>query len=254
MNSTGGRPATITTDDIVRVGREIGMRDLSMSAVAARLGVTGAALYRHVDGRWDLERLVGEAVLADLEIVEDPEQALEPHLVSFGMQLFDFVVEHPGIGAYMQQLFPRGQAGRTMLSAEIAALVRRGHNADVAIALTNVVTLLGIGLAVSEERKLPNGQPDGYTPQMQQVLAEFLTDETTGPLHAQLPSIAPRSFVALTLSATIRGLVEVASPGRPLAEVMADLAAFGGVEPVTGPPRQVPEGSPTASGLQQRGA
>ncbi|WP_229568323.1 MULTISPECIES: TetR family transcriptional regulator [Rhodococcus] len=34
------------------------MQQLSLNAVASRLGVSAAALYRHVDGRWGLERLV----------------------------------------------------------------------------------------------------------------------------------------------------------------------------------------------------
>ncbi|MBU8841770.1 TetR/AcrR family transcriptional regulator, partial [Mycolicibacterium goodii] len=67
----GGRPPLITVADIVSVGRELGMRRLSINAVAPRLGVSATALYRHIDGRWELERLVGESLLADLELGQD---------------------------------------------------------------------------------------------------------------------------------------------------------------------------------------
>lgn len=36
--------------------------------MAGRLGVTPTALYRHVANRWELERLVGESMLADLRL------------------------------------------------------------------------------------------------------------------------------------------------------------------------------------------
>jgi AcrR family transcriptional regulator len=54
----GGRPPLIAVDDVVRAGRELGMRRLSINAVAARLGVSATALYRHVESRWALEGLV----------------------------------------------------------------------------------------------------------------------------------------------------------------------------------------------------
>lgn len=149
MANIGGRPATITTDDIVRAGRRLGMRDLSVSAVAAELGVSGAALYRHVDGRWGLERLVGEDMLADLVLTDDPGRDLQAQSVGFGMQLYDFVIAHPGIGSYLQQLFPRGAAGRALLVAEVEALARRGYDTAAALAVTNVVARSASGASRS---------------------------------------------------------------------------------------------------------
>ena len=45
----GGRPRQIERADIIRAGRDVGLADLTMGAVASRLGVTTTALYRHVD-------------------------------------------------------------------------------------------------------------------------------------------------------------------------------------------------------------
>ena len=74
---TGGRPRLIAVDDVLRVGRELGMRRLSVNAVAAQLGVSATALYRHVESRWALERLVGESLLAELELSDDPDDDIE---------------------------------------------------------------------------------------------------------------------------------------------------------------------------------
>lgn len=104
--SPAGRPRQIDIDDIVRAGRELGMHRLSLNAVAARLEVTPAALYRHVDGRWGLERLVGESLLADPRLRDDPGHDTARHLLSFGLRLRAFVLERPGLAAYLQTLFP----------------------------------------------------------------------------------------------------------------------------------------------------
>jgi AcrR family transcriptional regulator len=102
----GGRPPLIAVDDVVRVGRELGMQRLSINAIAQRLGVSATALYRHVESRWALERLVGESLLAELELRDDPMADTEPHLLSFGLQLRDFTAGRPGLAAYLQVLFP----------------------------------------------------------------------------------------------------------------------------------------------------
>lgn len=228
MGSSDGRPATISTDDIVRAGRALGMRDLSMSAAAAKLGVTAAALYRHVDGRWALERLVGEDLLGDLTLVDDPTQDLEQHLVGFGLQLYDFVMAHPGIGSYLQLLFPRGDAGRALLVAEVRAMTRRGHGTVEAIAVTNAMACVGIGLAVADERKIPHAAPEGFDAELESVVRDLLADDSIGPGRGALLTGDSRGFVALTLAATARGLAASAPPGRPIGEVITDLAQVAG--------------------------
>ncbi|MDT5219327.1 MAG: hypothetical protein QOF15_1432, partial [Mycobacterium sp.] len=77
----GGRPRLISLDDVLRVGRELGMRRLSVNAVAAQLGVSATALYRHVESRWALERLVGESLLAELELFDDADDDTEQQLL-----------------------------------------------------------------------------------------------------------------------------------------------------------------------------
>lgn len=126
----GGRPPLIAVSDIVSAGRELGMRNLSINAVAARLGVSATALYRHISGRWELERLVGESLLAELEFVDDPARSVEDHLLAFGVSLHRFTLDNPGLATYMQVLFPRGEAGAQLLTDEIAALGRRGYTAE----------------------------------------------------------------------------------------------------------------------------
>ena len=147
----GGRPPLITLHDVIAIGRDLGMRRLSINAVAARLGVSATALYRHIDGRWELERLVGESLLAELDLRDDPSADTERHLLSFALQLQDFTAEHPGLASYLQVLFPRGDAGRRLLAAEVEALSRRGYSTDAAMVVSSAVATLAISLAAREE-------------------------------------------------------------------------------------------------------
>ena len=68
----GGRPRQIEVEDILRASRAVGMRALSLNAGSSRLDVSAAALYRHVEGRWGLERLLGEQLLGELQLHDDP--------------------------------------------------------------------------------------------------------------------------------------------------------------------------------------
>lgn len=221
----GGRPRQIEATDIVRVGRDLGMRDLSLSAVAAALGVSTTALYRHVDGRWGLERLVGESLLADLHLVDDPDHDTPRHLVSFGLQLHGFAVRHPGLAAYLQTLFPRGSGGEQLLRDEVAALRRRGYTADTALVLCGAVASLSIGLAAAADAQREHAE--GLGEQQQQVLTRLLGHAELGDPHRALPEVVHTDYVRLVLTAAIRGLVDAAPPGRPVPAIVAALSADG---------------------------
>lgn len=222
---TGGRPRQIVVEDIVRVGRALGMRRLSLHAVAAELGVSTTALYRHVDGRWGLERLVGESLLSDVRLHDDPAHDTVKHLLSFGLQLRDFILDHPGFAGYLQTLFPRGAGGRRLLADEVTALGRRGYAPEAAIVLGSAVAGLAIGHAAAEE--LQADRADGIDAERRSAAARLSVDEFLGPAHHALPAVNSSEYVRLLLTGAIQGLVEAAPPGRPVEDVVAALHAAG---------------------------
>lgn len=204
------------------------MQRLSINAVAARLGVSATALYRHVDGRWELERLVGESVLAELELRDDLSAGIESHLLAFGLQLLDFTAEHPGLASYLQVLFPRGAAGTRLLADEVEALGRRGYGPDAAMVLSSAVATLAISLAAREESNASataGKQASGFALERDAVADRLAGDAQLGPAHDSLPELSSTEFVRLLLAASIRGLVASIPPGRPIAEVVAESAA-----------------------------
>lgn len=219
------RARKIDVEDIIRVGRAIGLRQLSLNAVAAELDVSTAALYRHVDGRWGLELVVGESLLSDLALRDDPAHDIEQHLLSFGLQLRAFVLAHTGLGTYMQTLFPRGEAGQRLMVSEVEALVRRGYTPDVAVALASAVASTAINFAVAEEAQLE--RISGLQQQRDDVAERLSADQRLGKAHRDLPEFDHEGFSRMVLTATIRGLLAVGPVGRSLHEVVVDLGSTG---------------------------
>jgi AcrR family transcriptional regulator len=226
---TGGRPAQVVVGDIVRAGRELGMARLSINAVAAKLGVSATALYRHISGRWELERLVGESLLGELELHDEPDAGAERHLVAFGLQLRTFVLDRPGLAGYLQTLFPRGDAGARLLADEVAALGRRGYPVEAAMVLSSAIATLAIGLAAQEETTAAADGEDaaGFATERDAAAGRLAGDEQLGEARSAIPEISSAHYVQMLLTASVRGLLGAIVPGRSLRDSVADLITIG---------------------------
>ncbi|MEV0676060.1 hypothetical protein AB0I60_05995 [Actinosynnema sp. NPDC050436] len=225
----GGRPSRIGAADIERAGRAIGLAELTVQGVATALGVTPTALYRHVDGRFGLETLVGESVLAELRVVDDPAHDVAGHLVSFAVQLRDFVLDHPGMSGYLQVLFPRGRAGAALLEGGIAALVRRGHRPDAAAVVCSTVALLAISLAAAEEQQRRGiADTPGFERQVAETRRLLGSSDLLAEAHANFPDIGTDTYFRLVITACLGGILTTAPAGRSVAEITAALGLPGG--------------------------
>lgn len=217
----GGRPRQIEIDDIVAAGRDIGLRELSLGSVASRLGVSSAALYRHVENRWGLEQLVGESLLSDLELPDDPAADVPTQLLTFGIALFDFVVEHPGLASYVQTLFPRGEAGRRLLSEGTAAIERRGYSTDAAIVLCSAVATQAIGHAAAEDAQ--RARAEGWEARRAEAVEGMRDIGRLHEAHHGLPQLSMPRYTRLMLAATVRAIVDILPPDRDVGEVFDEL-------------------------------
>ena len=138
--------------------------------------------------------------------------------------------EHPGLASYLQVLFPRGDAGARLLAAEVEALNRRGYSAETAMVLGSAVATLAISLAAREENNASvtgGDQEVGFALERDAVADRLAGDAQLGAAHVGLPQVSSSEFVRLLLAASIRGLVAVIPPGRPIGEVVAELTAAG---------------------------
>lgn len=217
-----GRPRRITPEDIIRVGRELGLEQLSLNAVAQRLDVTATALYRHVDGRWGLEAAVGEDLLREFPAPEDPDADVATHLTDFAMTLWRFSIDRPGMAHYLQTLFPRGPVGRDLLATQVTSLTARGHLPETAFLLVNSVANLVIGLAAADE--LRRSHADSLVDARQAAVDTLRDDATLAAARTGIPSLNAEARTRVAMVATVRGLTEVAPPGTSATEVFAALS------------------------------
>ncbi|WP_157248610.1 TetR/AcrR family transcriptional regulator [Nonomuraea typhae] len=221
---TGGRTATFTHEDVVAAGVRLGLRDLTVQAVADALGVTTAAVYRHVPSRAALETLVGEAVLAGLTLEDDPAQPVADHLVAFAWQLRRFTKRHPGSGPYLQRIFPRGPSGVRLLETQIRALGRRGYDPAAATVLSSAVATVTLGLTVVEEVQEAHALLD--PPGTEQATREARAAMAASPLVVAavggIPAHTADDYFDVVVSALADGLVRRLPPGAAVAVLRED--------------------------------
>ena len=218
-----GRPSTFGREDIVRVGCRIGMRDLRVGAVAAELGVSPGAVYRHIGDRWELERLVGESLLGELQIPDDPAHDVTEHLVAVAVCLRGYVAAHPGLASYMLVLFPRGEGGARLVRNEVAALGRRGYGTDVAVMLAGVVARIALSLTAADELRQGVNDDSEFLGE-HEVSHEILAGQgEIGPAYEQRWLISDDEYFRMLIGGAVRGFVAAAPAGRPRAGVIAAL-------------------------------
>jgi len=111
-----GRPRTITRERIADAGIAIGLPNITFTGVAAALGVSHMALYKHVASLEELKHLVAEEIFQRWQIPRAGGQdgvALEDYQVAFSASAQAFVKTHPGLTPYVLR---RAAATQPMLA------------------------------------------------------------------------------------------------------------------------------------------
>ncbi|MFM2089376.1 MAG: hypothetical protein RLZZ237_4245 [Pseudomonadota bacterium] len=118
-----GRPRTITRERIADAGMTMGLPKLTFVGVAALLGVSHMALYKHVANLAALKLLVAEAIFTRWQLPDTANDDLEHFLVRFSASLRELVKAFPGLAPYLI----RRKVTTPAMLASIAA-----HQAEVA--------------------------------------------------------------------------------------------------------------------------
>jgi AcrR family transcriptional regulator len=124
--ATRGRPPSITKERIIEAGIEMGLPNITFVGLAAALGVSHMALYKHVASLEALKAMVAEAIFTRWQIPQDCGDAgggLRDYLIVFATSVREFVKAHPGLTPYVIR---RAAATEPML-AKI-----QGHQALIA--------------------------------------------------------------------------------------------------------------------------
>ena len=205
------RPATISVDSITEAALAIGLADLSVSAVAERLGVTRAAVYRHIGGRRELEDLVGEHILGEATFQINEGETVEEYLERFAIWLRSLCVDVPGLANYLTDRFLRTEQSARMTEQIMANLVNAGWTPAQALFISDTVGTHALALIRAEplfgdERALLD--------------QERLTAISSHPLLSEaLPKfdgVAPDMRFQWYLRCTIFGVLAIAARDLPL--------------------------------------
>lgn len=159
-----GRPARIGRDQVVAAAVEVGIHDLTMAAVAERLGTSHQALYRWVRNRDELVALVADAHVQRLELPTSAEAEGDWRgwLRRFADALHDTVLGLPGFAAEGVTAPPRTSLPFLRLNeTAVRILVDAGFTPAMAqrIYQTLGVALLG-WLAREDAYRAIRDQPD----------------------------------------------------------------------------------------------
>ncbi|MGH8893084.1 MAG: TetR/AcrR family transcriptional regulator [Actinomycetes bacterium] len=135
-----------------------GVDALSMRALATRLGVVPAALYRHVRSKRQLEDLVLDGVLAAVDCELDPSLAWTEQVSVLAHRLRMVLEDHPGIAGLLKVRDPLGPHSLALAEAFLAPLQAAGlHERETGLAYFLVYDyILGFALSsrtsVNEQR------------------------------------------------------------------------------------------------------
>jgi AcrR family transcriptional regulator len=144
---TSGRPRTLTLDAILDAACEIGLDQIEMALVAARLGTGVATLYGYVDNKNHLVRLAAER-LRCRDRIEDRGQSWQDVLRDYAGMLFALLCEWPRLVQNMMD----GEVGDVSdienADAVLKLLIDRGVPAKKSLALYYAVNQLVIGAVV----------------------------------------------------------------------------------------------------------
>jgi AcrR family transcriptional regulator len=147
------RPA-LTRDRVVAGALKIisadGAAALSMRALAARLGVVPAALYRHVTSKEQLYDLILDGVLAEVDCQADPALPWTRQVTALAHRLRTVLEDHPGIAALLKTRDPISPASLALAEAFLAPLHAAGLPGPQAAWAFRLIYDYTLGFALSD--------------------------------------------------------------------------------------------------------
>lgn len=215
-----GRRPVISYESVVDAAVAIGLRNLTVTAVAERLGVSPGAIYHHVDGLAALENEVFRRVVAATAglLPTGENLSVEDYLVAIAQSFRLLELSHPGLAAYMDRV----ESGAIEVADTMVligrTLMAKGVDPHAAANLVGIVGNISWDLAGRESRTdgypLTGGWSPGIIARLRETpaFAEVIDSTTHGNPSTQFEWI---------VRAMVRG-------------VLADLGTAPWVEPAPG--------------------
>ncbi|MEM9655223.1 MAG: TetR/AcrR family transcriptional regulator C-terminal domain-containing protein [Actinomycetota bacterium] len=203
-----GRPPSLSQDQVVAAAVEVGLRDLTLQAVADRVGVSIPGLYRYVEDRSHLEALVGDALAARFTVPERDGHDAASYLVQIGHSVRSLALAHDGVSDYLQRLGDHSSSWLAIIEQCDQSLVALGVEETDAVALGSAVANFAFA-SVERQRQAERTAADGrlggrFTDAVAAVANELPV------LHRGMQTLAevnPDEYFGWSLDCFVRGLM-----------------------------------------------
>jgi AcrR family transcriptional regulator len=143
-----GRPRRLTLAQIIRAGMELGLQDLSVSAIALKLGVSAGVIYTYVDGFDELRRLIVLALSERPTLVEEGQHWAKI-VRDYAAMLFQVLSNEPELTAQVVSGAVSPEEGVAELENFLALLVHRDFTVEAAFDLYSTTGQIVVGAAIS---------------------------------------------------------------------------------------------------------
>jgi len=208
-----GRPPQITMEQINAAALEIGLDKLTLLGVAKVLGVTPAALYRHVDSREDLVARFVADVTEQFPIPGYQGEGWADWASRFARSLLDMYTAVPGLADYTLRKTHVGQSVLHRHETSIRAARESGFAETEALYATRAIIEFVAAWVARSQRRDVSGEESAIHPDLEfrQSALAFDSDQYPGvksSLRAVLKDKRdPLHRFDFTLDALIAGLM-----------------------------------------------
>ena len=195
-----GRPRRLTTKQVIEAAIAMGLEDLTMAALAERLGVRVAVLYNYVKGRDELIDLAARHALSSQQFPEDHGQDWRDYALGYARAASELFRSD----AHLLPLLISGNLSPAIkidsVEAWLEAMTARGFSSSTALTLLNAIDAIIMGSAVQAAharahapdyagavREAVASRPEGELPQLSAHIDNFVqiatSDEWDAPLQ-----------------------------------------------------------------------
>lgn len=205
-----GRRPGFSLDDIARAALAVGFRNLTMTAVAERLGVKHSSLYRRIRGRDELVAVAIDRAIRDADW-PPPEDGWRRYLERTADVIWDLFAKYPGMATVVRDL-PRTPPSALRLFYTMAGeLTRHGFSPETAVLVANTVIDMAADVYLGWERLSPQTDADPSTARAllrERWAAEPADDAVTARLAAAVAEViegSPREWFHRKLALFLDG-------------------------------------------------
>lgn len=219
-----GRPPRISRERIVEAAFELGIENLTMVAVATRLGVSHQSLYGWVRDRDELVDLVSDQLIAGIDLNRGPRSdGWRGTLRHLADGLRDIATRNPGFAPAALVRYRTGPGYVRLNEQAVHSLTSAGAEPLMAQHLYETVTTVTLGWLVREESTAAlRFDPTPVAVALDDAATGGTLGQTTATAATAALSVAPEERYRLMIEALLLGLPEF-DPGSAKPDDLLDI-------------------------------